>query len=377
MQQKSNNKLEFIQALRGFAAISVVICHLRDLFRGTSFEASAMHWMLPGAYGVDLFFIISGFIITLTSYNYKKHDTKKFMLKRIIRIWPPYAFWTICYVALINWGNFDAINIDNIIKSLVFIPLNLDSAIYFGAAALPQGWTLNYEAYFYLIFALCFLFGRFKYFAVFIWFALTLIALPLFLHLSDPKPVVVGFGYINLMMQRMMFEFVFGVMCALIYKKRILQVNNRILFNSLIFLAFIIPFIAYILNIHTIDHGPTNFGMFYMASFFLLIFCADYIEKHIVFPKSLVKAGNMSFSIYLCHIFVMTIAMLLVNYAGYSGLEKALSIIALFIPLLVITSSLSYIFLEKKLHDFLHHKIIDSAKSSATHKIAVQNIAGK
>lgn len=69
MQEKSNNKLEFIQALRGFAAISVVICHLRDLFKGTSFESSAMHWMLPGAYGVDLFFIISGFIITLTSYN--------------------------------------------------------------------------------------------------------------------------------------------------------------------------------------------------------------------------------------------------------------------------------------------------------------------
>ncbi|POU03345.1 hypothetical protein C3369_05810 [Escherichia sp. ESNIH1] len=376
MQERSHNKLEFIQALRGFAAISVVICHLRDLFRGTPFESSAMHWMLPGAYGVDLFFIISGFIITLTSYNYKKQDGKKFILKRIIRIWPPYAFWTLAYVVLINWSNLGEINVANIIKSLAFIPLNFDSAIYFGAAALPQGWTLNYEAYFYLVFAICFFFGRFKHLAVFLWFALTLIALPRVLNLTDPKPVVVGFGYINLMMQRMMFEFVFGVICALIYKKRVLQVRSRTMFNLLIFFSFITPFTAYVLNINTIDHGPTNFGMFYMVSFLLLIFCADYIQENIKLPKGLIKAGNMSFSIYLCHIFVMTIAMLLINVAGYEGLEKALSIIALFIPLLMITSFLSYTFLEKKLHDVLHNKLIDDVKPYPSAEMAVQSGVG-
>lgn len=377
MQERSHNKLEFIQALRGFAAISFVICHLRDLFIGTSLESSAMHWMLPGAYGVDLFFIISGFIITLTSYNYKKQDGKKFILKRIIRIWPPYVFWTIAYVMLINWGNLSAINVDSVIKSLAFIPLNFDSAIYFGAAALPQGWTLNYEAYFYLVFALCFLFGRFKHLAIFVWFTVTLIGLPFLLHLSDPKPLVVGFGYVNLIMQRMMFEFVFGVFCALIYKKRILQVQNRNIFNLLAFFAFTIPFFAYVLSIHTIDHGPTNFGMFYMVSFLLLILCADYIERNVKLPKALVNAGNMSFSIYLCHIFVMTIAMLLVNQAGYDGLEKAFSIIALFIPILIITASLSYTFLEKNLHDFLHNKIIADVKSSVPIEIALDNGSGK
>lgn len=278
---------------------------------------------------------------------------------------------------LINWGNFSAINIDSVIKSLAFIPLNFDSAIYFGAAALPQGWTLNYEAYFYFVFSLCFLFGRFKHLAIFVWFAVTLIGLPFLLHLSDPKPVVVGFGYINLMMQRMMFEFVFGVLCALIYKKRILQVQSRNIFNLFIFFAFTIPFSAYVLSIHTIDHGPTNFGMFYMASFLLLIFCADYIEKNIKLPKALVNAGNMSFSIYLCHIFVMTIAMLLVNQAGYDGLEKALSIIALFIPLLLITSSLSYMLLEKNLHDFLYQKIFTDLKPSVPSEVAVRSITGQ
>jgi len=167
------------------------------------------------------------------------------------------------------------------------------------------------------------------------------------------------------------------VLCALIYKKRILQVQNRNIFNLLVFFAFTIPFSAYVLNIHTIDHGPTNFGMFYMASFLLLIFCADYIERNIKLPKALVNAGNMSFSIYLCHIFVMTIAMLLVNQAGYDGLEKALSIIALFIPLLIITSSLSYMFLEKKLHDFLHHKVIADVKSAVPNESVLYSGAGK
>ena len=64
-----SNKLDFIQAARGFAAITVVACHFRDLFKGTEYELFAEKWLTPGAFGVDLFFIISGFLFFYLIYK--------------------------------------------------------------------------------------------------------------------------------------------------------------------------------------------------------------------------------------------------------------------------------------------------------------------
>lgn len=50
-------EIEWIQALRGIAALLVVICHARVVLRGTPWEAFAERSMTPGALGVDLFFI--------------------------------------------------------------------------------------------------------------------------------------------------------------------------------------------------------------------------------------------------------------------------------------------------------------------------------
>ncbi|MEM8322497.1 acyltransferase, partial [Morganella morganii] len=86
----NKKNLDYIQALRAIAAMLVVLCHARDFLKGTEYEKIAHNLFWPGAFGVDLFFIISGFIIVYTSYNYNKNDTLKFIKKRFLRVWPLY-----------------------------------------------------------------------------------------------------------------------------------------------------------------------------------------------------------------------------------------------------------------------------------------------
>lgn len=329
----------------------VVASHFRDLFKGTHYEILMNRWLTPGAFGVDFFFIISGFIITYAGFKYSPSDSLSFLLKRALRIWPPYAFWSVIFFFVVHGFEFNWLDIDNLFKRLAFIPLNLNSAIYFGSAVLYPGWTLNYEAYFYLCFSICLLLGKGRYIALIGWFLFTVIALPIILGIDNPKPVMLGAGYTNLVMQRLLLEFIFGVICALAYKNERLRFKGDALCLSAFAIALGTPVFGYISGIKTNDHGPTNFGLYYMISFSLLILSSEWIKEHIRFPKWLVFTGNISFSIYLTHIVVVFIITHLISELNVQGTYKALLTIASCLPVIVLTSYLSYIFLERKLHD--------------------------
>lgn len=83
-----------IQYLRALAALMVIFHHSSaqiDIYRGTLKQVNI------GAAGVDVFFVISGFVIWFTTYN-RKLSPAKFMLKRIIRVVPLYWFVTLAIV---------------------------------------------------------------------------------------------------------------------------------------------------------------------------------------------------------------------------------------------------------------------------------------
>ena len=72
MQQKSplsQRRLDWIQALRGVAALSVVLTHTRRIFLDTPMWDQADKIFFPFATGVDLFFVISGFIMVYTTFG--------------------------------------------------------------------------------------------------------------------------------------------------------------------------------------------------------------------------------------------------------------------------------------------------------------------
>lgn len=133
-------KIDSIQVLRAFAALAVVHFH-------TQFTIGSWHTF--GAFGVDIFFVISGFIMAMICAA----NTRDFLIRRLIRIVPLYWLLTLVfYAALVTHPAFDAEvkrGLPELLKSLFFIPY----ARYDGTKfpILVVGWSLNYEMCFYLI----------------------------------------------------------------------------------------------------------------------------------------------------------------------------------------------------------------------------------
>ena len=134
-----------IQHLRGLAALSVALFH--------ACQWSQLSFSI-GAAGVDVFFVISGFVMwTVTAGRTVKPGA--FVRRRVVRVAPLYWLVTLVLVAgaLIVPQRFPEVKpeLGHVLLSLVFIqhtnPVGLPFPV------LPPGWTLNYEAVFYLVFA--------------------------------------------------------------------------------------------------------------------------------------------------------------------------------------------------------------------------------
>jgi exopolysaccharide production protein ExoZ len=142
------NRLYGIQYLRALAALAVVIFHAAERTGG--------HFAI-GAAGVDVFFVISGFIMWVLSQR-KPTTPARFLRDRLERIAPVYWLATGVMVAGALAGLFPnmKLTLGHVLGSLFFVPHHSPSngEIW---PVLVQGWTLNYEMFFYAVFAGCLL----------------------------------------------------------------------------------------------------------------------------------------------------------------------------------------------------------------------------
>ncbi|NKJ02910.1 peptidoglycan/LPS O-acetylase OafA/YrhL [Novosphingobium sp. SG707] len=155
----SRGKFDTVQALRFLAAFMVVWVH-STFYTHERLDASTAIFAL-GANGVRLFFVISGFVMVVSSQRLigAARRAQVFAMKRILRIVPLY--WLVTSVKLVallaapavvlhakvDWGY--------VIRSYLFIPaVNVDGEI---KPLLGVGWTLNFEMFFYALFALALL----------------------------------------------------------------------------------------------------------------------------------------------------------------------------------------------------------------------------
>src|SRR5690349_6810235 len=153
-------QLKYVQILRGFAAMAVVLFHL-DGFTLSYLNHSLFHFSY-GIMGIDFFFVLTGFIITYIHLKETQHhgSVKKFLLKRFVRVYPLYWVVLVLIIGLESPEFYDkptlitAINpatpegLVNIIKNIVLFPLP-DSSMPVGLA-----WGLSHAIAFYLLFAL-------------------------------------------------------------------------------------------------------------------------------------------------------------------------------------------------------------------------------
>jgi exopolysaccharide production protein ExoZ len=154
-------KLFHLQALRGLAASLVVLSHCAETLaqRGLIPEAYGDRLGISGYFGVATFFIISGFIICKTSTGAfgDPRGVMAFVLKRLIRIFPVYWIATAAfYVLSPHRATYTAADV---LCSVLLIPHEIGSSGDMHPL-IGQGWTLQYEMLFYLIFTLGLLLTR-------------------------------------------------------------------------------------------------------------------------------------------------------------------------------------------------------------------------
>ena len=153
-----------IQALRALAAIMVVFHHAQNDAGRTAADLGApfeRFFALPWAAGVALFFVVSGFVMVFSSEKMfaTPGGAGQFMSRRIARIVPLYWLATAIFViaALRGAAAGKALppSLGEILSSFAFLPWprGIDGA---PRPIHSLGWTLEYEMFFYLVFA-CFL----------------------------------------------------------------------------------------------------------------------------------------------------------------------------------------------------------------------------
>lgn len=154
----AKSTINSIQALRGIAALLVVAFHFREGVNLT-FPNVGDKLFINGSVGVDLFFLISGFITFYIANNLNDGAASswEFIVKRICRVIPLYYI-----ITLLSPGK-TLHSLYNVGRSLLFIPLDgSKTGPMYGYASIFVGWTLNYEMLFYAMVAIAIMFGRWK-----------------------------------------------------------------------------------------------------------------------------------------------------------------------------------------------------------------------
>jgi len=157
---RGSRALLSIQILRAVAALGVLFHHTAHEVAAKTGVTVPFAELVVGAGGVDLFFVISGFVMVYASERLfaQPGATRIFFLRRLARIVPLYWAATAILVGYIYVAHRifppPFITTEGVIASFLFIPYPLPNGLMAPVHAL--GWTLNYEMFFYTALLLLF-----------------------------------------------------------------------------------------------------------------------------------------------------------------------------------------------------------------------------
>ncbi len=295
-------KIQSLQVLRALAAWLVVYHHYMQVFHSFNSTSSIGEFFSSrGGFGVDLFFVLSGFMMYLAASR-PSTDGWSFFIKRLFRVFPTYWFFTfviIIAVALIPSAFiYNQYTAYTLIQSLLFIPHENVSGlgIY---PVLTVGWTLNYEVLFYSILAICL--AIFKRKGIYICCALILL-FPIVFYSFDNVTM-------SVIKNPKMWQFVFGMAIGYIFLKyKIIEIQ--------LFKTGLISLIAG----GIVLSGIVGYGLIHTTISASLIVIGFILINNLFNEKNLltqflIKLGDYSYSTYLAHILVLGV---LFNFFGGS-----------------------------------------------------------
>jgi len=272
-----------IQYLRALAALSVVVFHMAEGSGG---------WFQVGSAGVDLFFVISGFIMWGVTET-KERSAREFIRRRLLRILPLYWACTLLYFASyrLKPGLFFYADTDptGLVLSLLFVP-HLDSYGH-NWPTLIQGWTLNIEMFFYALVALALLLPRRLQLSL---ITALLCVLSLAGAVLQPRPALLQ-SYTS----GLLLEFVAGLWIGR------LAVAGRLPSAKVGGVMLVAGFLLFAL-VSRIEHPDGVRVIAFGVPALLILVGALALEQGGALPKwQLPKAlGDASYSIYLLHVLV-------------------------------------------------------------------------
>lgn len=272
-----------IQYLRAFAALAVVIFHAAER-SGAEFKI--------GAAGVDVFFVISGFIMWVMS-DRRPVTPLRFIADRLQRIAPSY--WIVTGIMILGAiaGLFPNMRLTaaHIAGSMLFIPVHSPSngEIW---PVLVQGWTLNFEMFFYAVFAVALLMPRRLQLAFIGIVFLGFVGLGLALHPQSPMLLTYT--------RPIILEFVAGIVLAELWLRGKIPSG---LFGLPFVLAALAGFAA--IAILRLDFDEFTCGPLAVA----LVLGTVSLEQAGRLPLfgPLTYLGNSSYSIYLWHTLAISV----------------------------------------------------------------------
>lgn len=208
----SDEKFDGIQALRFVAAMLVVVTHATLMVSERLLGTGYQYWGM-GRAGVDIFFVISGFVMAISSEKLvDRHDGwRVFATRRLVRIVPMYWLATTAKLAAVIavpaatlHSEFDLVHI---VASYLFLPAR--NAVGEIQPLLAVGWTLVFEMFFYAVFMLALLLRQSALRFTGLVFGL-LAALAMILPKDGPALLY----YVD----PMLLEFVFGMLVARVWR---------------------------------------------------------------------------------------------------------------------------------------------------------------
>jgi len=350
MNQEKN--LDWIQLLRGVAAVLVVLTHARYLLLDTPSWPLVEQLLMPGALGVDLFFLISGFIMYYSTADSAggPAEAARFLIKRFSRVWPAYAIATLASVYVAYGLDYfhAAANRLAFWHTLGMLPADPRQAPYFGLS-LVVGWTLEFEMYFYLIFAASMLFKRLRWLALVAWVVLTVLVLPYAergLNLSVEGGPVYSVGYLSIVTNPFVLEFLGGVLIGWLYRQPWLRLPNRQLAWHV--LALGVTFALWAIYSRAVGtHGPSHYG--WPLALMVLSMAVASKTVRIRVPALCMWLGAISYSLYLTHLITANMLQHRLMAAGLEPLWHTWSSILLTTVCSVAVAALSHRYLEQGL----------------------------
>ncbi|GHV74495.1 exopolysaccharide production protein ExoZ [Spirochaetia bacterium] len=289
-----STQLNSIQLLRAIAALGVVYTHC--------VSEGGLNIKNTGGWGVDIFFIISGFIMAYIVLG----NTDHFFVKRLFRIVPLYfiATFLVIFVAIIfpQLVHSTVLTFSKAIKSLFFIPY--EDKLKLNYPILGQGWTLRFEMVFYIAMALSIVIMKNKKYISIVCSSI-LVLFIVILNIFNPNIFILSYYHT----QGVFLEFIYGLALYYIYYYLDAKINKIIKYKIVFSIFFAIISIMSIMYLILSDviwiRFFDNRSIYYGIPAFILVLSFLLLEKQINKKNTIIKfgllLGEASYAMYLFH----------------------------------------------------------------------------